>query len=82
METLFGGLFEYPSEKELESYLSTIDTKDSIKIIETALEFGQKNDIYTMQEVYIIYKSLLILKNNINEKTTIPDNDNNRSVDN
>ena len=80
MESLFGGLFEYPSEKELENYLSTIDKKDSIKIIETALEFGQKNDIYTMQEVHIIYKCLQILKNTIYENTTLSVDDNNRNT--
>jgi len=47
METIFGGLVEFKDRAKLVEFVETMDIDASIKIIETSLEFGQKNGLYT-----------------------------------
>lgn len=63
MENIFGGLIEFESEKELQSFIFEMSNKDAISLIEKALEFSHKNNIYTLQETYVICESLKVLKN-------------------
>lgn len=63
MENIFGGLIEFPSEKEFDEFLNGIDKKTALSIIEKAIEYSYQNNLYTQQETYFIYKSLKLLRN-------------------
>lgn len=67
MKNIFGGLIEFESEDELQSFISQMTNEDALSIIEKALEYSYKNNIYTIQETYVIYNSLTKLKNINNE---------------
>lgn len=82
METIFGGLLEFSTEKELETFLETINDVNSLNIIETALNFGHRNGIYDIQESHIVYVCLQKLKNILYEKNVISDHDSDRGIDN
>lgn len=62
MENIFGGLIEFESEEELQSFVLQLTNEDALSIIEKALEYSHKNNIYTLQETYVIYNSLTKLK--------------------
>lgn len=74
MEKMFGGLIEFPTKEVLDAYVEHIDVNDSIKIIESALEFAHGNGVYSMEETHIIYRCLLKLKNQDNEKVNLSTN--------
>ena len=54
---------------------------DAIKLIEMALTYGLKNGVYSLEDSFVIYKSISKLKEK-NEVDNIPDGDCNRSTDN
>lgn len=62
MENIFGGMIEFSSEKEFENFITQIETNDAVSIIEKAIEYAYKNNVYTIQETYFIYKILKKLK--------------------
>ena len=63
MENIFGGLIEFPSEKEFDEFLNDMDKKTALSIIEKAIEYSYQNNLYSQQETYFIYKSLKLLRN-------------------
>jgi hypothetical protein len=65
MENIFGGLVEFENEKEFDDYMKKMDSKDSLLIIEKAIEYAYLNNVYTQQETYCIYKSIKKLKENV-----------------
>lgn len=77
METIFGGILEFPSKKELNTFVENINGENSIQMIEMALQYAHGNGIYSMEETHIIYTCLLKLKKSIYENTNLPNNDNN-----
>lgn len=62
MESIFNGLIEFKKKEELKEFIHTIDEKNALKILEMALEFANKNAIYTIEENHIIYICLSKLK--------------------
>ncbi len=80
MESIFNGLIEFDNKKEFDDFITNIDVRNAIKVIEMSLEVGCKSGIYSIEENYIIYRCLTKLKEN--EKTYIPDNNNNRDTNN
>ena len=66
MNTIFGGLIEFPSEKEFEDFLQQMNESDGLSIIEKAIEHAYQNNVYTVQETYFIYKSLKKIKDGFN----------------
>lgn len=62
MENIFGGLIEFDSEDEFDNYMRNMDSKESLMIIEKAIEYAYMNNLYSQQETYCIYKSLKKLK--------------------
>lgn len=62
MDNIFGGLIEFPSEKEFEDFINQMDKENALSIIEKAIEFAYQNNVYSVQETYFIYKSLKKLK--------------------
>lgn len=76
MSDIFGGLIEFSSNNEMDIFLSQIDDESALKMIESALEFVQRNGTFTLQESYILHTCLKKLKNSIYENNSISDNDN------
>jgi len=69
MENIFGGLIEFPSEKEFDEFLSKMDKETALSVVEKAIEFAYQNNTFSVQETYFIYKSLKILKDkNLNNE--------------
>jgi hypothetical protein len=64
MENIFGGLIEFKSKKEFDSFIDEVDTNSSIQIIEASITYGQQNGLYTLEESHILYKCLSKLKEN------------------
>jgi hypothetical protein len=64
MENIFGGLIEFKSKKEFDSFIDGVDTNSSIQIIEASITYGQQNGLYTLEESHILYKCLSKLKEN------------------
>lgn len=67
MDTIFGGLVEFNNEKELNVFIENLEREDAIKLIESALTYAQQTGIYTIEESYIIYKTLKKVKENDGE---------------
>lgn len=64
MENIFGGLIEFPSEKEFDEFISSIDVSNALTIIEKAIEYSYQKNVFNMPETYFVYKSLKKLKEN------------------
>lgn len=64
MDTIFGGLVEFNNSEELNLFIENLENDDAIKLIESALIYAQQRGIYTIEESYIIYKSLQKTKEN------------------
>jgi translation initiation factor RLI1 len=62
MESIFGGLIEFESEKDFDEFLQNMNKSEAISIIEKAIEFSYQQNVYSVQETYFIYKSLKKLK--------------------
>lgn len=65
MENIFGGLIEFESENEFDEYMKNMSSKESLVIIEKAIEYAYMNNLFTQQETYCIYKSIKKLKENV-----------------
>jgi hypothetical protein len=65
MENIFGGLIEFKSKKEFNSFIDEMDTISTIQIIEASIMYGQQNGLYTLEESHILYKCLSKLKENV-----------------
>jgi hypothetical protein len=65
MENIFGGLIEFENEEQFDNFMLSIDKESAIKVIETAIEFAYRNNMFSVQETYCIYKSLKKLKENV-----------------
>lgn len=64
MENIFGGLIEFKSKKEFDSFIDNISKEDTLQIIEASISYGQQNGLYTLEESHILYKCLSKLKEN------------------
>lgn len=62
MENMFDGILEFPSNKELETYLSTMEKEDALKLLELAIMYSQKHGLYNLSESHCIYMCLKKLK--------------------
>jgi hypothetical protein len=65
MENIFGGLIEFKSKKEFDSFIENISKEDAIKIIEASISYGQQNGLYSLEESHSLYKCLTKLKENV-----------------
>jgi hypothetical protein len=83
MESLFNGLFEFKSQKELDEYLlEKIDKKTALKIIELSIESLQVQGAYSLAESFTLYKCLSKLKENEDniETDNLRDDDNHGDI--
>lgn len=64
---IFGGLIEFEDNKEFDDFLNGMDKDSAVKIMETAIDYGQKLGVYTMLESVCLYKTLNKLKEDANK---------------
>ncbi len=64
MENIFGGLIEFKSKNEFDSFIDDMDVNSAIQIIETSISYGQQSGLYTLEESHTLYKCLSKLKEN------------------
>lgn len=79
---IFGGLIEFEDNKEFDDFLNEMDKDSAIKIMETAIDYGQKLGVYTMSESVCLYKTLNKLKENEdkNQRDSIHNDDTNGDI--
>jgi hypothetical protein len=65
MENIFGGLIEFKSKKEFDSFIEEIDNDNALRIIEMSILYGQQNGLYSLEESHSLYKCLTKLKENV-----------------
>lgn len=80
MESIFGGLIQFESDNEFDEFMVNMGGLDSLKILETAIEYAYQNNVYTQQETYCIYKSLKKLKENETKTNNLCDDDNHGNI--
>lgn len=80
MDTIFGGLIEFESQREFNTFVNKMTKEDSMKIIELALEYGTKTGFFTMEENVAIYNSLQNLKTDENKESDLRDVDNHGDI--
>jgi len=81
MENIFGGLIQFESDVEFDEFMGNMSSSDSLKIIETAIEYAYQHNLFTQQETYSIYKSLKKLKENENQTSNLRDDDIDGDID-
>jgi len=67
MESIFGGLIEFDSQKELNEYMGNLDTNHAIQIIEKQIEHVASHGGFTIVESHVLYKCLTKLKEDANK---------------
>jgi hypothetical protein len=65
MENIFGGLIEFKSKKEFDSFIENVDNNSALQIIEASITYGLQNGLYSLEESHILYKCLTKLKENV-----------------
>jgi hypothetical protein len=65
MENIFGGLIEFKSKIEFDSFIEGINGEESLKVLTASIEYGQQNGLYSLEESHILYKCLIKLKENV-----------------
>lgn len=68
---IFGGLLEFDNEQKLIEFLSNIDLKVSIEVIEAALEYSNSRGTYTLQEAYCVFLCIKQMKKLFDRTETI-----------
>ena len=69
MKTLFNGLINIDLTEDMDNFIDNLDKDVLFKLIESAINAAQLNGQYTLEESFIIYKTLNKLK--INESNGI-----------
>lgn len=67
MESIFGDLVEFNTNKEFEVFFETIEKDSAIKILEIAFNHAQKSGVFNLKESYCIYNCLKNLKKETKE---------------
>jgi hypothetical protein len=67
MESIFGGLIEFDSQKELNEYMENLDVLSATQIIEKQIEYVASHGGFTIVESHVLYKCLIKLKEDANK---------------
>ena len=67
MESIFGGLIEFDSRKELDEYMEKLDVNGATQIIEKQIEHIASHGGFTIVESHVLYKCLTKLKEDANK---------------
>ena len=62
MESIFGGLIEFDSQKELNEYMENLDISHATQIIEKQIEYVASHGGFNIVESHVLYKCLIKLK--------------------
>jgi hypothetical protein len=83
METIFGGLIEFDSQKELNEYMENLDVLSATQIIEKQIEYVASHGGFTIVESHVLYKCLIKLKEdaNKNQRDHLHNDDTNGDID-
>jgi hypothetical protein len=65
MENIFGGLIEFKSKEEFNSFIENVDNNSALQIIEASITYGLQNGLYSLEESHSLYKCLTKLKENV-----------------
>jgi hypothetical protein len=82
MESIFGGLIEFDSQKELNEYMENLDVLSATQIIEKQIEYVASHGRFTIVESHVLYKCLIKLKEdaNKNQRDHLHNDDTNRDI--
>lgn len=82
MESIFGGLIEFDSQKELNEYMENLDVLSATQIIEKQIEYIASHGGFTIVESHVLYKCLIKLKEdaNKNQRDHLHNDDTNRDI--
>ena len=82
MESIFGGLIEFDSQKELNEYMENLDVLSATQIIEKQIEYVASHGGFTIVESHVLYKCLIKLKEdaNKNQRDHLHNDDTNRDI--
>lgn len=80
MNEIFGGLIKFENEKEFQNFIDNGNNEELFKIIEKGIEYAYMKGIYTMDDTFYIYKSILKIKNNGFEISDLSNNNSDRDV--
>jgi hypothetical protein len=64
MKTLFNGLINIDLTEDMDNFIDNLNKDVLFKLIESAINVAQLNGQYTLEESFIIYKTLNKLKTN------------------
>jgi len=64
MKTLFNGLINIDITEDMDNFIDNLNKDVLFKLIESAINVAQLNGQYTLEESFIIYKTLNKLKTN------------------
>jgi hypothetical protein len=83
MESIFGGLIEFDSQKELNEYVENLDVFSATQIIEKQIEYVASHGGFTIVESHVLYKCLIKLKEdaNKNQRNHLHNDDTNGDID-
>ena len=82
MNSIFNGLLEFPTQKDFDVFVETMDEQSAIKLIELSIITNQQNGVYSIEESHCLYKCLSKLKENANKNQgdSIHNDDTNRDI--
>jgi hypothetical protein len=56
MENIFGGLIEFKSKSEFDSFIENITKEEALQIVELSILFAQQSGLYSLEESHSLYK--------------------------
>lgn len=65
---MFGGLLEFPNQKEMELFIDSLDKDSAVKILEMSINHCIHLGVFDLSETFCLYKSLSKLKEKDEEK--------------
>ena len=82
MNNIFGGLLEFPTQSDFDSFIETMDERSAIKLIELSIISNQQNGVYSLEESHCLYKCLSKIKEyaNKNQGDSIHNDDTNGDI--
>ena len=58
MKNIFGGLLEFETTEEFDEFIKNMDSSSALKILELAIDYGQKNGLYELKEAFLLYNCI------------------------
>lgn len=81
MENIFGGLFQYEDNSELNDFILEMDSSEALSLISVALEYVQSKGVLSLEESFVIYKCINKLKEDEHTNNHKRDDDSDGDLD-